>query len=77
MIAPYDVLTLKISKYAPAHADPKRLIQSDRWKCAGGYKNGWQRRKLHHILSSLKKIARQAKGIVLFVCKISTQLAAI
>lgn len=52
MIAPYDVLTLKISKYAPAHADPKRLIQSDRWKCAGGYKNGWQRRKLHHILSS-------------------------
>ncbi|XP_016965646.1 probable insulin-like peptide 5 [Drosophila biarmipes] len=53
-VVSFDVLTLKISRRVSTHADPKRLIRSDRWKCAGGYKRGFQRRKVHQILSSSK-----------------------
>jgi len=50
----FDVLPLKISRHASTHADPKRLIRTDKWKCAGGYKSGFRRRKVHQILSSSK-----------------------
>jgi len=54
MVVSFDVLTLKISRHASTHADPKRLIRTDKWKCAGGYKSGFRRRKVHQILSSSK-----------------------